>query len=261
MSVTTTATYKHIELVIEDSVATLTLNRPDYNVLNIEMMAEINTALESLNAGAELKALVIRAEGKVFSAGVDIAEHTEELAEEMIETFHKMFRLLDAFVAPTIALVHGAALGGGCELALFCDMVVASEKAKFGQPEIKVGVFPPIAALNMPKLMSLSGAYEFLLSGENWKADELYRRGVVNHVYPVDSFPQDSSAFVRSITSNSAIVLRLTKKALKTGLGREFETALPEVEDSYLQELMKTADAHEGLTAFMEKREPKWTNR
>ncbi len=261
MSATTSIEYKSIGISVKDGVAELTLNRPDYNVLNIAMMKEINSALESLNSGRELKALVIQAEGKVFSAGVDVAEHTDELAEQMITTFHRMFHLLDSFEAPTISLAHGAALGGGCELALFCDMTVASERAKFAQPEIKVGVFPPIAALRMPRVMPLAKAYEFLLSGDSWKADELFRQGVINQVYPVDSFKEQSAEFVRSVTANSAVVLRLTKKALRRGLNRPFVEALSDMEEIYLKELMQTADAHEGLTAFMEKRAPKWSNR
>ncbi len=260
MSTAVETKYESIELTVEDGVAELTLNRPDYNVLNIAMMEEINSALESLDSGSDLKALVIRAEGKVFSAGVDVAEHTDELAEKMINTFHRMFYLLEKFEAPTISLAHGAALGGGCELALFCDMTLASERAKFAQPEIKVGVFPPIAALRMPKIMPLVKSYEFLLTGESWKAEELYRQGVINHVYPVETFKEQSAKFITSLTENSGVVLRMTKKALKHGLNQRFAEALSDVEDLYLNDLMKTTDAHEGLTAFMEKRSPKWTN-
>ena len=150
--------YKHIHLNIENSVATITLDREGYNILNIEMMEEINGALESLEAGRNLKALVIDAKGKAFSAGVDVSEHTTELVEQMIGTFHKMFALLDAFECPTISVVQGAALGGGCELACFCDMVVAAAGVKFGQPEVKVGVFPPVAAASFPQ-------YAFLKQG------------------------------------------------------------------------------------------------
>ncbi len=260
MSVATQTEYQSIKTSVQDGVAELTLARPEYNVLNIAMMEEINSALESLNAGRDLKALVIRAKGKVFSAGVDVAEHTDELAGKMIETFHRMFRLLDKFEAPTIALVHGSALGGGCEVAMFCDMILASERAKFGQPEIKVGVFPPIAALRMPQTMTAAKAYEFLLTGDSWKAEELLKQGVINQVYPVDEFQAKSAEFISALTANSGVVLRLTKKAIRTGLNRSFTEALGDVEDIYLKELMTTADAHEGLTAFMEKRAAKWSN-
>ena len=130
----------------QSGVARLTLNRPPLNILTIAMMKEINSALETLASKDGAKLLVIDHEGRLFSAGVDIKDHTADKVEEMIEVFHRMFRLLNAVEPPTLAVVKGAALGAGCELATFCDMVVASEQATFGQPEIKAGVFPPIAA-------------------------------------------------------------------------------------------------------------------
>ena len=136
--------FKHIQTELKDGVATLTLNRPPLNVLNIEMMEEINTYFEGLMKEKSLKLLVIQAMGKAFSAGVDVGEHLGDLVYKMIEVFHKIFRLMEGLKVPSIAVVNGSALGGGCELALYCDMVIATEKAKFGQPEIQVGVFPPL---------------------------------------------------------------------------------------------------------------------
>ena len=140
--------FQHITFEKRGSVARLTLNKPPLNVLNIAMMREINAALERLNDDPSVKVLVFEAaEGsKAFSAGVDVSEHTADKVKEMIEVFHRIFRLLDRLEVPTVAVVDGAALGGGCELVLFCDMVIASEKTSFGQPEIQVGVLPPIAA-------------------------------------------------------------------------------------------------------------------
>ena len=152
--------YKHIQTELKDGVATLTLNRAPVNVLNIEMMEEINTYLEGLKKEKSLKLLVIQAMGKAFSAGVDVGEHLGDLVYKMIEVFHKMFRLMDALKVPSIAVVNGSALGGGCELALYCDMVIATEKSKFGQPEIQVGVFPPIAALIFPRMIGRKKAME-----------------------------------------------------------------------------------------------------
>ncbi len=146
-------TFKHIQTELKDGVATLTLNRPPLNVLNIEMMEEINTYFEGLMKEKSLKLLVIQAVGKAFSAGVDVGEHLGDLVCKMIEVFHKIFRLMEGLKVPSIAVVNGSALGGGCELALYCDMVIATEKAKFGQPEIQVGVFPPIAALVFPRMI------------------------------------------------------------------------------------------------------------
>jgi cyclohexa-1,5-dienecarbonyl-CoA hydratase len=154
--------FGHIRFDVSDGVARLTLNKPPVNVLNIAMMREINTALEGLDGDPAVKVLVFEAaEGsKAFSAGVDVSEHTADRVGEMIEVFHRIFRLLDGLEVPTVAVVGGAALGGGCELALFCDMVIASEKASFGQPEIQVGVFPPIAVVALPGIVGPKKALE-----------------------------------------------------------------------------------------------------
>lgn len=255
------AKYEHIEFSVTDLVATLTLNRPELNVLNIAMMKEINSALETLDDGASLKALVIGASGKVFSAGVDVAEHTKELMDQMISVFHRMFRLLDSMQCPTIALVQGAALGGGCELACFCDLVVAGAKVKFGQPEIKVGVFPPVAAASFPGSAHLKSVYELLLTGDIIRAEEAKEMGLVNRVFPREEFEERAAEFVKRLTVNSAAILRLTKKAIRAGLGQTFPAALDSAEKLYLGEMMATEDAHEGLEAFMQKREPKWTDK
>lgn len=251
--------YKHIAYEETDKIGYLTLQRDDdLNIINIEMMNEINDALESLDDGSGLRALVIRAKGRAFSAGVDVAEHTDELAEKMIKTFHSMFMLLDRLECPTIALVYGAALGGGCELACFCDMVLAREGVKFGQPEIKVGVFPPVAAAAFPQYSYLKKMYELMLVGDVILAEEAERIGLVNQVYSKEEFEKKSQEFVYRLTSNSGAILRYTKKAIRASIGKTFGEALESSESIYLKEMMKSHDAHEGLAAFMEKRKPEW---
>lgn len=250
--------FENIAFETTNKVAFITLKREDLNVLNIAMMSEINTALESLTGGADLKALVIKADGKVFSAGVDISEHTAELVDKMINTFHMMFRLLDGMQCPTIAFVQGAALGGGCELACFCDMVIAAAGVKFGQPEIKVGVFPPVAAAAFPQAVHLKQVYELLLTGDVVKAEQAQEIGLVNRVFPREDFATQCENWLARLTVNSAAILRLTKKAVRLGLGRPFKDALSSAEQIYLREMMTTKDAHEGLAAFVEKRSPKW---
>ena len=252
--------YQSIGFDKTEGVAFITLQRGDLNVLNIAMMEEINSALGSLKSGSDLKAVVIRASGKAFSAGVDVSEHTAELVDKMIGTFHRMFRLLDKMECPTIALVQGAALGGGCELACFCDMVVARERAKFGQPEIKVGVFPPVAAAGFPQYGFLKKMYELLLIGETITAEQAQTFGLVNTVFPKDGFEESCREWLDKMISNSGAILRLTKKAIRAGQGRPFADALTSVEQIYLKEMMATKDAHEGLSAFLEKRKPKWVD-
>jgi cyclohexa-1,5-dienecarbonyl-CoA hydratase len=255
--------FQYIAFEKQGGVARLTLNKPPLNVLDIAMMKEINTALESLHDAPSVKVLVFdAAEGsKAFSAGVDVSEHTADMVEEMIEVFHRIFRLLDGLEIPTMAVVGGAALGGGCELALFCDMVIASEKASFGQPEIQVGVFPPVAAVALPGIVGPKKAMEMMLTGDRIRAAEAERLGLVNRVVPPEELRAAADEFVSRLTKLSGATLRLTKRAVRIGSVGSFAEGLAAVEELYLGPLMSTEDAQEGLAAFMEKRAPVWKDR
>jgi cyclohexa-1,5-dienecarbonyl-CoA hydratase len=250
--------FKHIQTELKDGVATLTLNRAPLNVFNIEMMEEVNTYFEGLMKEKSLKLLIIQAAGKAFSAGVDVREHLGDLVYKMIEAFHKMFRLMDALKVPSIAVVNGSALGGGCELALYCDMVIATEKAKFGQPEIQVGVLPPIAALIFPRMIGRKKAMELILSGEMIGAQEALTLGLVNKVVQEASLAQEVNRFIEKFTKLSGIVLKLAKEATLAGLNDDMNQGLKVIEKIYLDRLIKTNDAIEGLKAFLEKRKPNW---
>jgi cyclohexa-1,5-dienecarbonyl-CoA hydratase len=250
--------FKHILTELKDGVATLTLNRAPLNVLNIEMMEEIDTYLEGLMKEKSLKLLVIQAAGKAFSAGVDVGEHLGDLVYKMIEVFHRIFRLMDGLKVPSIAAVNGAALGGGCELALYCDMVIATDRAKFGQPEIQVGVFPPIAALIFPRMTGRKKAIELILSGETIGAQEALTLGLINKVVPEASFPQEVNGVIEKFTKLSGIVLKMAKEATLAGLNDDMDQGLKAIEKIYLDKLMKTNDALEGLKAFLDKRKPTW---
>lgn len=249
--------YQHIQSEVQAGMGIITLNREPLNVLNIAMMKEINQALDSMKE-ARIKLLLFKAKGKAFSAGVDVGEHLGDQVEEMIEVFHGIFRRMDALPALSIVSVQGAALGGGCELALYCDLVVASEKAKFGQPEIQVGVFPPIAALIFPRIAGRKKALELILSGETIVAQEALSLGLINKVVPADALDAEFEKFCGKFSSLSGLVLALTKKAFNAGLMDPSAQGLKEIEKIYLQELMKTKDAEEGLRAFLEKRKPVW---
>ena len=252
--------YQHIRTQFEDGLGTVTLNRPPVNILNIAMMEEINDVLTSWQNKKDLKLVLFNAEGKCFSAGVDVGEHMGDLAPKMIEVFHGMFRLMDSLGIPTVASVYGSCLGGGCELAVFCDFVIASQGAKFGQPEIQVGVFPPIAAQIMPRIIGRKAAMDLILSGRIISAEEAGRLGLVNRVVAEDELAKATSDFVKPYLKLSAEILRKTKKATTAGLRDDLEPSLRIIEDVYLNELMKTADAQEGLKAFLEKRKPEWKN-
>jgi cyclohexa-1,5-dienecarbonyl-CoA hydratase len=255
--------YQHIRFSIEERVGRISLARAPLNVLNIAMMREIGAALEECSEKREMVAVVFEAERSVraFSAGVAIEEHVAETIYQMLESFHNIFRALDAMAKPVIALVDGAALGGGCELVAACDIVVASERARFGQPEIKLGVFPPIAAILLPRVIGERRARELILTGELIDAPEALRLGLVNYVVAPAELEAKAQEILGRLRELSAPALELTRRALDIARGERLEEVLARVESLYLNELMKTEDANEGISAFMEKRKPVWRNR
>ncbi len=254
--------FQNILFEIKDSVATLTLNRPPFNVLNIETIKEINEAIERVKKERGLKALVFAAAGnKAFSSGVDVRDHTPDKMDEMIEVFHRIFRLLSTLDVPTVAVVNGMALGGGCEVAAFCDMVIASDKATFGQPEVKVGVYPSMAVAWFHRIMGAKKAYELLLTGDTISAAEAERIGLVNQVVPHEELDEALARFLERLTDKSSAVLKWAKTAIRHGLDVDFERGLQNSEIIYINGLMGTEDAKEGLSAFMEKRKPLWKER
>lgn len=247
-----------IRLETASGVATITLDRPPLNVLTIEMIGELEAALDAAAQEKHLKALVLRAEGKAFCAGVDVADHTPERVGAMIQGFGRLFTRLRAFPTPTIALVHGAALGGGTELALGCDLVLAGASARFGQPEIKLGVFPPIAAALFPQLIGYQRAARLVLTGETVSADEATRLGLITYDVPDAELAVRLDSLLGQFRGLSAVALRLAKRALLTGANLGVAQALDPIEELYLTELMPTKDAGEGIQSFMEKRPPIW---
>lgn len=255
------AEYLSIVCEIRDRVARITLNQPPLNILDIPMMREMHRALERVGSASDAKILILDHRGKAFSAGVSIKDHSPEMVKEMLGEFHGIFRLLNSLELPSVALVDGMALGGGCELAIFCDMVIASDRATFGQPEVKVGVFPPVAAAVFPRLVGRNRTLELLLTGEVIDAGEAKAIGLINRVFPAQEFQEKSNEFIHKLTSLSGTVLRLTKRAVDRGLYASVLEGISSVEQLYLGELMKTEDAREGLNAFLEKRSPIWKNK
>lgn len=253
--------YEFLTVERADAVATITLNRPPLNVLHIPMMAEMRDALNDIAADETVKALVITGAGRAFCAGVDVADHTAERVHDMLTGFHDVIRRVMDLEIPTVAAVNGAALGGGWELAMACDMVVAREDAKIGQPEIQLAVFPPVAAVLMPRLIGWQRAAELVLTGRTLTATEGQQLGLVNRTFPAEGFEQGVREFVAQLTVLSGPVLRVTKRAMKEGLGLDIHTALERAEAIYLDDLMRLEDPHEGLAAFMEKRKPVWKER
>lgn len=253
--------YRTIRIDDADAAVTrIVLDNPPVNVLTTAMLEEIGDALDSLTGRSGLKAVVFAAEGKAFSAGVDVEDHVGEKVRPMIAAFHGVFRRLADFEPVTVALVHGPALGGGCELATFCDLVLASDAARFGQPEINLGVFPPISAAAFPYFVNGKKTLELMLTGEAVSAAEAERIGLVNHAWPAAEFEDRAGFFIDHLEHKSAAALRLAKKAYYASVDVPFDEALDRVERIYLDELMATRDANEGIAAFREKREPVWTD-
>ena len=222
-----------VNVVKKDGVARITIDKPPVNVLDIPTMKELNSALESVKDDADVNIVVIDGKGKTFSAGVDVKDHTADKVDEMVRVFHQIFRNMAVLEQPTVGVIRGSVLGGGCEVAVFCDMVIASETTKLGQPEIKVGVFPPIAAFIVPRLVGRKKALELLLTGDIIDAQESYRLGLVNQVVPDDKLEEVADAFVSKLSSLSGIVLKLTKKAIYQGVDCDFADVLSKIEDVY----------------------------
>jgi cyclohexa-1,5-dienecarbonyl-CoA hydratase len=242
-----------------EGVGQLTLKRPPLNILNLAMLRETGSVLESVAQDESLRVLVVRAEGKAFSAGVDVADHTADKAGEMIPLFDRVCAALADFPAPTLAVVHGHALGGGCELALCCDLVVAAEGANFGQPEIKLATIAPVAALRLPGLVGYRRAAELLFTGEAVGAAEAARIGLINRAVPAAELESAVEQYVGKLRALSGAALRVCKKAARRG-GNGW-SKLAAMEKLYLEELMSTQDAHEGVASFIEKRAPIWKHK
>ena len=252
-----------MKFAVTDRVARITLARPPLNILNIAMMREINDALSRCEGGCDLAAILFdaSAEARAFCAGVAVEEHVAETVKQMLDSFHLIFRSLERIAKPTIAVVDGPALGGGCELVAACDIVIASDRSRFGQPEIKLGVFPPIAAILLPRIIGEKRARELILTGETIDATEALQLGLVNYVVTASELASKTEEVLAKLRELSAAGLGIARAALDLGSRSGFESVLTQVESLYFNELMKTEDAEEGVRAFMEKRKPQWKNR
>src|SRR5947208_9729241 len=255
--------FQDIKFKIDDRVARITFARPPLNVFNIAMMAGFGEALNECVSRREVVAIVFdaAADARAFSAGVAVEEHVPETIFQMLDSFHSIFRALAQIAKPAIAVVDGPALGGGCELVAACDIVIASDRARFGQPEIKLGVFPPVAAILLPRIIGEKRARELLLTGDMIEASEAQRLGLVNHLVRSGELEQKTESMLAKLRELSASALTLTRTALDLGSRPGFESILEEVENLYLLELMKIEDAQEGVEAFTEKRKAKWRHR
>ena len=251
--------FKNILYDVVDGVAKISINRPPLNILNSETLFELTMALEKARGDPSVFLVLITGSGsRAFSAGVDIKDHLPDKVSSTLSIFNGVFYTLRSLGKPAIAVVNGVALGGGCELAMGCDMIVASETAQFGQPEITVGAIPPVAVVLLPKLIGPIKAFELILTGDVITAVEAKQIGLVNRVVPPEELDECVKEITGKLREKSPVVLKLTHMSLRQILDVDFRKELEEVTGMYLNLLMRTEDAVEGLKAFMEKRKPQW---
>src|SRR5881628_2503531 len=251
-------TYSTIQFHPGPRVASIVLNRPLLNIINLEMLDELNAAWSEVEDLKAQVAIFSAAGDRAFSAGVDVADHMPGRIEGMIEKFHQLIRRIRKSDCITIAAIQGHTLGGGAELALMCDLVVATTETRIGQPEISLGCYPPVAAAYLPAAIGFHKASEMVLVGEPVSAARAEQFGLINKVVPRANLSEAVDDYVDKLLAKSSAVLALTKRALREGAGHHFEKALNGLQDLYLRELVKTDDMVEGMKAFLEKRPPSW---
>ena len=242
-------------------IASIVLNRPPLNIINLQMLDELSAAWSEVE---DLKAQVAVISGggdRAFSAGVDVADHAPAKIETMLEKFHHVILRIRKSDCISIAAIHGHTLGGGAELAMMCDLIIAADDAQIGQPEISVGCYPPVAVAYLPGAIGFHKATEMVLIGEPVKAADAERLGIINKVVPRVSLTATVDAYVDKLLTKSSAVLALTKRALREGAGHQFEEALDRSQELYLRDLTKTDDMVEGMSAFLGKRPPSWRNK
>ncbi len=252
--------YNSLKYGISEGIGTLTLDRPPANVIDIAMLREMEIALAEAAKDSSLKVLVVKAEGKLFSAGVDVADHTPERVDEMIPLFDQVSLALAEFPTPTLAVVHGHALGGGCELVIVADLAIMAAEARIGQPEIQLASIPPIASLRLPGMIGPRWAAQLLFTGEQIQAAQAMEIGLVNKVVPRADLEQAVAEQLSKLKRLSAAALRYAKRGFLMGI-QGWDSQLEAFEHMYLQELMALEDAEEGMRAFIEKRKPEWKDR
>ena len=261
MATQTAAKFERIVLDAQGPVANVTLSNPPLNIIDIAMMEELTAALTEIETQSGISVIVLRAAGKSFSVGVDVAAHTPDKVVSMLGKFHAVIRSLIGTKKVTIAAVHGHCLGGGAELAMVCDLVYTAEDAKWGFPEIQLGCFPPVAATALAALIGQKRAADLILSGRSIGAMEAAQIGLANDAVPADQLVKAVDAAISRLRKLSPAALAITKKSIYAWDSVHFDKGLARAEKIYFEELMKTEDAQEGIRAFLEKRDPQWKGR
>lgn len=253
--------YQYLKLDIESEVATLRLDRPSCNLLNIDVLEELNDAVLSLRSHKTLEVIVLRGTAPCFSEGMDLSEHVPERIQRLIAVYMRLFETLRMMDAIEIAAVEGKAWGAGFELALGCNLFVAADDASFKLPETTYGVFPPIACAILPRVVPRRKAMEWILTGNEISAARLEHDGVINRLLPADDFDAGLKSFVQEITAKSKPVLELAKRAQFEAYYSTFPEAMSRVQSLYVRELMALEDARKGPAAHLAGNTYEWLNR
>jgi len=253
------STLARLTVDISAAVARIVLRHAPLNVIDVPMMEELAQALTDIEKRPDISVTVLSGEGKTFSAGVDVAAHTPDKVEAMLGKFHAVIRALIASKKVTITAVQGNCLGGGAELAMVCDIVYTTASARWGFPEIKLGCYPPVACTVLATVVGQKRAAELILTGRTISGAEAAATGLANHSVSDDELPTTVNRTVEELSKLSPAALAVTKKSLYAWDAMHFDKGLARAEKIYLEELMKTTDAREGIRAFMEKRQPRWT--
>jgi len=246
---------------LEGGIGRIVLDRPPLNILDRALLDRFRTELLHLAAQPGLRVLLLTAAGKHFSAGADVGEHLAPHFRDLIPEFVGTVAALDAFPLPVIAAVQGRCLGGGFELVQAADIVLAEEGARFAQPEIGLGVIPPAACVLLPERVGVGAVAELVFTGDPITAREAFEMGLVRRVAAADELEEAALAVASRIARHSASALRLAKRTLRRGSASRRSEAFAAATRTYVEDLMSTADATEGLTAFVEKRRPVWSDR
>jgi cyclohexa-1,5-dienecarbonyl-CoA hydratase len=253
--------FEFVKFAIEGGVARITLNRPEHNLLNEVMLREISDGIAAAGESDDVKLVVMDSACKVFCGGIDIGEYTSQRVFQMLDAFHGAFASMLEVGKPVLCVVNGPAIGGGAELAAFGDLVIASPKARFAQPEITIGVFPPLASTILPYLVGPKTALELVLMGEAVTAERALELGLINRLVPEAQLEQTVKELVTRITAHSGPVLAMAKKAILGGMGLSLRDGMKKSMDIFLNELYRLEDSQEGLRALVEKRKPNWKNK
>jgi cyclohexa-1,5-dienecarbonyl-CoA hydratase len=258
---TTEISSSRLTVDVAPPIVRIVLRNPPLNVIDVTMMEELAQSIAEIEARSDISVIVLKGEGKAFSVGVDVAAHTPDRVDKMLEKFHAVIRALVTTKKVTIAAVHGYALGGGAELAMMCDIVHTTESAQWGFPEIKLGCYPPVACTALAALVGQKRAAELILTGQTIDGREAAQIGLANRSVLEDKLAVAVDESIGHLRKLSPAALALAKKASYAWDSMHFDKGLARAERIYSEELMKTSDAQEGIRAFMEKREPKWTGK